>query len=74
MTTKEKITHEPGDKDAWICRCGNTPVYEGFYPCDAAGNEIEPADYIGAWIYVCDRCGRIIHEGTLEIIGRRKTK
>ena len=36
----EKITHEQGDEEAWVCICGNTPSDAGFYPCDENGDEI----------------------------------
>jgi len=69
----EKITHEPKDKGAWICICGNRPAYGGFYPCDVKGNEIEPTTGSG-WknLYVCDDCGRIINMDTLDVVGRKK--
>ena len=68
--TQEFISLEAGERDAWICLCGNKPHYAGFYPCDAVGNEIEPA---AGWngLYVCDECGRIIRQDSLEIIGRK---
>ena len=67
---KEHITHQPDDKDAWVCVCGNTPTSQGFYPCDDKGNEVEPlADWPG--LYFCDRCGRIIDAKTLEVVGQR---
>jgi len=69
---KEYIKYEHRDKDAWVCVCGNTPTADGFQPCDKAGNEMEPtigSDWNG--LYVCDRCGRIIRQKTLEVIGRR---
>jgi hypothetical protein len=70
METVEKITHEAGNPEAWKCICGNTPDSGGFYPCDAQGNEMEP---VKGWkeLYVCDDCGRIIHQDTLEVVGRR---
>jgi len=70
MIQKEYITHEKDDHDAWHCICGNTPASDGFYPCDEAGNEMEPAD---GWknLYVCNRCGRIIQQDSLQIIGRK---
>lgn len=40
--TKEKISHAPGDEEAWICLCENRPADNGFYPCDKEGNEMEP--------------------------------
>lgn len=68
--TQEFIACELGNRDAWICLCGNEPQDDGFYPCDAAGKEIEPA---AGWngLYVCHRCGRIIQQDSLEIIGRK---
>ena len=68
---KEYIKYEHRDKDAWVCVCGNTPTSDGFQPCDAAGNEVEPEKGIWNGLYVCDRCGRIIRQKTLEVIGRR---
>lgn len=67
----ERIKHEPGIEDGWICICGNTPADDGFYPCDQDGNEIEPT--VGsAWagLYVCFKCGRIIDQETLEVVGK----
>jgi hypothetical protein len=68
---KEFITHEAGSDEAWICICGNTPVDDGFYPCDKDGNEMEPS-VESDWedLYVCARCGRIIKQDTLEVIGQ----
>lgn len=69
--TKERITHEPDNEEAWICICGNTPSGGGFYPCDKEGNEMEPvigSDWDG--LYVCADCGRILHQDTLEVVGR----
>lgn len=70
MQTTEKIIHEKGNAEAWICVCGNTPTSDGFYPCDPNGNQIEP---VKGWrdLYVCDRCGRIVNQLTLEVVGRR---
>lgn len=66
----EKITHETGNPEAWKCICGNTPDSGGFDPCDAQGNEMEPVE---GWdgLYVCDDCGRIINQDTLEVVGQR---
>jgi hypothetical protein len=68
---KEYIEYERPDKDASVYLCGNTPMADGFQPCDAVGNEVEPNK--GAWmgLYVCDRCGRIIKQKTLEVTGHR---
>jgi len=74
----EKITHEKGDTEAWICLCGNTPSGAGFYPCDENGDEMEPVIGSG-WtnLYVCNDkekdgsfCGRIINADTHEVVGR----
>ena len=67
--TREHITHESGSDEAWICICKNTSDADGFFPCNKEGNEIEPV--IG-WdgLYVCARCGRIIEQKTLEVVGR----
>jgi hypothetical protein len=72
VASPEYITCEPGALDAWVCLCGNTPAAEGFYPCDALGKEVEPtpADWTTG-SYVCARCGRIISQKSLEVVGRR---
>lgn len=69
MEAKEKIVHETGNKEAWICVCGNTPLGDGFFPCDEQGNEVEPAK---GWnnLYVCVRCGRIVNQDSLEVVGQ----
>jgi hypothetical protein len=69
MTQPEIIKYETGNTEAWICICGNQPPEDGFYPCDRAGNEMEPA---GDWsgLYVCLRCGRIIEQSSLRVVGR----
>jgi len=69
---KEFITHQKDDSDGWICICGNVPAANGFSPCDIQGNEMEPtteSDWGG--LYVCEECGRIIKQDTLEVIGRK---
>lgn len=65
----EQIKTEPEVEDGWICLCGNTPADDGFYPCDENGNEMEP---VTGWndIYVCLKCGRIIDQHTLRVVGR----
>jgi hypothetical protein len=69
-----KISHMPGDEVAWICLCGNTVSGYGFYPCNTQGEIVEPTpqEWTTDW-YVCDQCGRIIDEATLEVVGRRKS-
>jgi hypothetical protein len=67
-----RIRTELGCSDAWICLCGNTPIDEGFYPCNREGEEIEPTpEEWTTHCYVCDRCGRIIQLDTLEVVGVR---
>ena len=69
MSDAEFIKREKTDKDAWICICGNEPSEDGFYPCDKSGNEMEPT---AGWdgLYVCLRCGRIIEQDSLHVVGR----
>lgn len=73
-TSGERITIEDGaDKEAWACLCGNTPTTSGFAPCNSQGEEVEPTED-GIWdgIHcVCCDCGRIIHQHTLNVIGRK---
>jgi hypothetical protein len=67
----ESIQHEKGDRDAWICLCGNTPADDGFYPIDEQNHEVEPTPK--DWTtneYFCGRCGRIIDQKTLRIVRR----
>jgi hypothetical protein len=66
---KEFITHEKHDEDAWACVCGNKPDFDGFYPCDYRGKEIEPVKTSG-WngLYLCHRCRRIIDQNTLRVV------
>lgn len=72
MTNLEQISHEDDDVDAWVCLCGNTPPSDGFTTCNADGDEIEPTVESG-WtsLLVCNRCGRIIDQDTLMIVGRK---
>jgi hypothetical protein len=65
----EYIATEAEDMDAWLCICGNRPDFDGFYPCDREGNEMEPVE---GWedLYVCARCGRIIKQNSLEVVGQ----
>ena len=60
------------EADWWVCICGNDPIQEGFYPCDATGKEVEPTPE--AWtsgLYMCDRCGVLINCETHDIVGQR---
>jgi transcription initiation factor IIE alpha subunit len=54
----------------WVCLCGNTCDQNGFYTCNREGRKVVIED--GAEkLYVCDRCGRIIDQTTLEVVGVR---
>ena len=67
----KKIEREDGNPDAWICQCGNRPEEDGFYPCDEAGNLVEPTpEEWGSGLYVCFRCGAMIDPETLAIVGQ----
>jgi hypothetical protein len=70
---KRYVQHiDPDLKDWWVCPCGNTPDQEGFYPCSSEGEQVEPTPE--EWTtdcYVCDRCGRIIKQSNLEVVGVR---
>lgn len=71
MEQKEHTTRSAFDEDAWICVCGNMPSSDGFFPCDKNGDEMSPdigSDWAG--LYVCGRCGKIIDQNTLEVVGR----
>ena len=65
----ERIDHEKGKPEAWVCLCGNRPDSDGFFPCDEAGTEIEPVE---GWtgLYLCNRCGRVIDQESLDVVGR----
>lgn len=69
----EHISHEDDDDTAWVCLCGNTPDSDGFATCNADGNEIEPT-VGGGWtsLYVCNRCGRIVDQENLAVVGRKR--
>lgn len=58
--------------EEWLCLCGNTSFDWGFYPCDAHGNDMEPLIGSG-WngLYLCGKCGRIIHRDNRKVVGRR---
>lgn len=66
---------DPAWQDAWVCLCGNTPTDYGFYPCNDQGKIVEPTPELWATgCYVCDRCGRIIRQSDLEVVGCRATE
>ena len=69
LGTNEHITREPGNVGAWVCICGNRTDYDGFFPCDKDGNEMQP---VQGWVNVCVcfRCGRIIDQQSLEVVGQ----
>jgi hypothetical protein len=68
-STKERITHEPHDKDVWVCICGNMPSENGFYPIDETNHEVEPtAEDWKTNQYFCNQCGRVIDKDTLEVV------
>ena len=70
ISPKQFINHEAGNDEAWLCLCGNRPDSDGFFTCDGNGDEMEPA-LLSNWdgLYVCGRCGRIVQQTTLEIVG-----
>jgi hypothetical protein len=71
MSLPERISHELDNDDAWICICGNMPDQDGFFPCNARGDEVEPTTE--AWKtnwYVCNGCGRMFDQHTLIVMGR----
>ena len=65
----ERIQHEKGNPEAWLCACGNRPDSDGFLVCDASGNEVEP-DREWTGLYLCNRCGRVIEQESLKVVGR----
>lgn len=70
LATGRTITTDP--LGLWVCRCGNTPLADGFDACDASGQVVEAtfANYAEK-LFLCQRCGRIFHPLTLEIVGQR---
>jgi hypothetical protein len=69
---RTRIQRNPADICSWLCLCGNSPTAEGFYPCDSEGEQVEPTpEYWTTNWYVCDRCGRIIDQDTLAVVGVR---
>lgn len=69
MDREESINYQGDNKEAWLCICGNDTSSDGFFPCDTNGNEMVPAE---GWddLYVCGRCGRIINQHSLKVIGQ----
>jgi hypothetical protein len=66
---KMKISGTPED---WHCLCGNTALASSFHPCNGEGTEVEPTpeEWTTNW-YVCEQCGRIIDNDTMEVKGVR---
>ena len=61
------IQHDNGE---WACLCGNDASWDGFFPCDETGREVEPTPV--DWrtdLYICARCNRLIDVNTAEIRG-----
>lgn len=77
VQAEKAITHEPQDKDAWVCICGNMPSENGFYSCDASGALADGAmdESANGWDgkhYLCNQCKRVIDGDTLQIVAQRK--
>ena len=56
------------------CLCRNIPSYDGFSACHSNGavdDDLLLGNNSRPVFYLCERCGRIIEETTLEVIGRR---
>jgi hypothetical protein len=73
---KEHVKLLPGDA-GWECPCGNTSDKSGFMPSDSAGNftPLDPDSGETGWgseYGTCERCGRIVSEKTLEVVGRNE--
>ena len=61
-----------GDKNWFICPCGNEPHADGFFPCTNDGNITVPlvgSDWEGV-LYVCGLCSSIINMDLMEIVGK----
>ncbi len=80
MSKKEKfgVLGDESTEYFWVCPCGNNTDTLGFQPCNKNGDYIETRfkwweTLIGmGWkeLYACEDCGRIIKQGTGEIIGQ----
>lgn len=69
------MEHIIAENSHWVCLCGNEPHIDGFYPCDSEGESVEPTPE--EWTtncYVCERCGRIIDQSALAVVGMRRDK
>ena len=61
-----------GDRNWFICPCGNEPHKDGFFSCTKDGNVTSPTldgDWDGV-LYVCGFCDSIINSHLMEIIGK----
>lgn len=70
-STERKYMNAPAE-DWWVCECGNQPNYDGFFSCKADGTIVSPVQN-GEWNekdFVCLRCGVIVNNYNLEIIGK----
>lgn len=58
------------ETDSIACLCGNHPNADGFYPCLATGQYVEPLRD-GPWgdLYRCDRCDRVIRYPDGLVVG-----
>lgn len=69
----ERITK---DGDFLVCVCSNRGDSGSFEPCMPDGTVVEPA-VEGPWqgeLYLCETCGRIVNQHTLEVTGSCELK
>ena len=74
MTAKQKITNTSDNpNDPWlVCVCRNTAERDGFVTCSPSGAVCPPLPRKWDGIHLCcSRCGRIVNQKTLAIIGQR---
>lgn len=65
---------EQDEEDIWHCLCGNSTCWDGFYPCDLNGNEVEPTPELWTTdLYICPDCGRIFQQSDGKVVGMRIT-
>jgi hypothetical protein len=78
MPVEVVTNNATGDWLTCVPSCGNEPHMEGFQPCLPDGTEVEPladgpwGSGPGKYLYVCGRCGRIIDQDTLLVVGRKQ--
>ena len=73
-TTEQKIKNTSDNpKDPWlVCVCQNTAESDGFVTCSSSGAYCPPLPRKWDGIHLCcSRCGRIVNQNTLAIIGQR---